>query len=319
MTINYTTHHTTIPSALEVDENPDTESLEAAYDFCMEMFKLHAKSFYFASRYLEDAERRSFAALYAFCRLVDDFADELDMPKEQIEKELDLLDTIVEKLSQGVVFDDPLFRAFGDTMTKCSIPPRYLHELIDGVRMDINLTEIKTIRELDKYCYQVASTVGIMMCHIWGATAVETLERAADLGRALQLTNILRDIAEDYESGRIYIPRETREKFRVDISDFENQTVGPNFKWMIRSEIARARSIYAAAEVGIPDLPPGGQFTVKVASRVYSEIMAEIEKMDYEVFSKRAVVPKWKKLWIAYKLRREYKREKKAYLQRQEE
>ncbi|NHJ15167.1 MAG: phytoene/squalene synthase family protein [Candidatus Thorarchaeota archaeon] len=310
---DYKTHLTVLPSEIESLPTANPMDLEASYDYCMNLFQLHARSFHFASRYLNNEERRSIAALYAFCRLVDDFADELDLPKDQLERELDVLKNLVTKMSEGKVFAHPLFRAFGDTLVKYKIPVKYLYDLVEGVRMDINLTEICTVDELDKYCYYVASTVGIMMCHIWRRIEPETLERAADLGHAMQITNILRDIEEDYENGRIYIPLETRREFKVDESDFNNKRVSPNFKWMIQHLIARARSIYARAEVGNRDLPPGAAFTVKVAGRVYGEIMTEIEKMDYNVFKKRAVVPKWKKLWIARKLRSEYKREKKEY------
>jgi phytoene synthase len=310
---DYTAHLTVLPSEIKTTGRLTPLDLEASYDYCMDLFKLHARSFHFASRYLDEEQRRAISALYGFCRLADDFADELNLPKEKIEHELDVLTNLTSRLAEGEVFDHPLFRAFGDTMMKYKIPVKYLHDLIEGVRMDINLTEVRTVEELDKYCYHVASTVGIMMCHIWRRIEPQTLERAADLGHAMQLTNILRDIAEDYENGRIYIPAETRQEFGVDESDFKNKRVSPNFKWLLKHEIARARSIYARAEVGIQDLPPEAAFTVKVASRVYSEIMTEIEKMDYQVFSKRAVVPKWKKLWIAYNLRSEYKREKREY------
>ncbi|UCE10955.1 MAG: phytoene/squalene synthase family protein [Candidatus Thorarchaeota archaeon] len=310
---DYALHLTVLPTDIDASPEIDQKTLSESYDYCMDLFKLHAKSFYFASRYLEEHERKSMAALYAFCRLADDFADEIDIPKDRLEVELDRLLEITEKLATGVNFNHPIFIAFGDTMRKYSIPLRYVQELIEGVRMDINLIEVRTTEELDKYCYHVASTVGIMMCHVWGADNPDTLERAADLGRAMQLTNILRDVAEDFENGRIYIPLETRSEFRIGIDDFKNRSTSPNFKWMIRSLISRADSLYAKAEIGIADLPPRAQFTVKVASRVYGEIMNVIKDMDYDVWSRRAVVPKWKKLWIAFKARGEYKKELKDY------
>ncbi|MFW9920551.1 MAG: phytoene/squalene synthase family protein [Candidatus Thorarchaeota archaeon] len=310
---DYTAHLKLLPSEIEANRAPKILDVEKSYDYCMDLFSLHARSFHFASRYLNTEERRSIAALYGFCRLADDFADEIDLPTDRLEQELGILDDIVDRMDAGESFDQPLLTAFGDTLQKYKIPVKYLHELIDGVRMDVNLVEIETTDELDKYCYHVASTVGIMMCHIWRRIEPQTLERASDLGHAMQLTNILRDINEDFHNGRIYIPLETRRDFRVDRSDFERGVVGPNFKRLIRNQISRARGIYAQAEVGESDLPPGAAFTVKVAGRVYGEIMNEIEKMDYQVFAKRAVVPKWKKLWIATKLRREYRQEKKHY------
>lgn len=313
MLSEYQAHLATLPSEVHSSDDLDAPDLDLSYEYCMDVFKLHARSFHFASRYLNEEERKSIAALYGFCRLVDDFADEMELTVKEIEHELDLLKDIAERLAKGEVFSHPLFRAFGHTMAKYRIPVRYLHELIEGVRMDLRLKEIETVEELDKYCYHVASTVGLMMCHIWGSTDPETLDRAADLGVALQLTNILRDVAEDYDNGRIYLPKKLRDEFRVPISDFENRTVSPNFELLLKHEIARAHSIYAKAEIGLQDLPPAASFTVRVAAEVYGEIMHEIEKMDYQVFEKRAVVPKWRKLWIAFKLRRKYNQEKKAY------
>jgi phytoene synthase len=310
---DYSAHLTILPTEIRGRADISDDKLSKSYDYCMDLFKLHAKSFHFASRYLNESERKSVAALYAFCRLADDFADEVDIPKEQIELELDHLTQITERIASGETFNHPILIAFSDTMRKHNIPLRYVHELIEGVRMDINFTEVQTIEELDKYCYHVASTVGIMMCYVFGESNPETLSRAADLGHALQLTNILRDIAEDYDNGRIYLPHVARSEFRVGIEEFENRTMSPNFKWLIKNQIARANSLYAKAEIGIADLPPGAQFTVKVASRVYAEIMNVIKDMDYDVWSKRAVVPKWKKLWIAFKARREYKKELKEF------
>jgi len=314
---DYTAHLAWLPSEIINNKNPSNKmDLASSYNYCMDLFKLHARSFHFASRYLIPEEQKAIAALYGFCRLTDDFADEIDLPKQQIEEELDILEEVTTRLFEGEIFEHPLLRAFGDTITRYKIPLKYLQELIDGARMDISaagLTEIQTVDELDKYCYHVASTVGIMMCHIWKSVEPTTLARAADLGHAMQLSNILRDIAEDYDNGRIYIPVETRREFNVDISDFENRRVSLNFQHLIQHEIARARSMYAQAELGLKNLPPRAVFTVKIAGRVYAEIMTEIEKMKYQIFKRRAVVPKWKKFWMAYRLGREYKREKKEY------
>ncbi|MDO8056057.1 MAG: phytoene/squalene synthase family protein, partial [Candidatus Hermodarchaeota archaeon] len=199
----------------------------------MDLFGKYAKSFHFASRYLSPEQRRSIAALYGFCRLADDFVDEITLEKSQIDSELDVLGEIVNRLSEGEQFDHPIFFAFGDTLEKYKIPVQYLHELIEGVRMDIRLTELRTRLELDLYCFRVASTVGLSMCHIWRAIHPVTLQRASDLGLAMQLTNILRDVAEDYDKGRIYIPLETREMFRVTLDDFRNRQVTPNFRYLL--------------------------------------------------------------------------------------
>ncbi|MFX0077695.1 MAG: phytoene/squalene synthase family protein [Candidatus Hermodarchaeota archaeon] len=302
-------HLEVIPTTIRPKKKLSQGELKRAYSYCMGLFGKHAKSFHFASRYLETDQQRSIAALYAFCRLADDFVDEVDMKPSQIDTELNVLTDIVIRLSERESFNHPIFQAFGDTLVKYQIPVQYLNELIEGVRMDVHQQEIQNQQELDLYCFRVASTVGLTMCHIWRSIHPETLQRASELGIAMQQTNILRDIAEDYDKGRIYIPLETRKKFRVSVEDFEARQITPNFRFLLKHEIARARANYASAEIGIMDLPPAAAFTVKVASRVYGNILNQIEKMDYQVFKARAVVPKWKKLWIAYQCRREYKRD----------
>jgi phytoene synthase len=309
------THHIDLrPTQIHAKDNLTKGELNRAYDYCMDLFGTYAKSFHFASRYLEPEQRRSISALYAFCRLADDFVDEIDLAPNEIETEIRVLSEIVSRLSNGETFEHPVFHAFGDTLQKYRIPVQYLYELLEGVRMDVHNREIQTQEELNLYCFRVASTVGLAMCHIWRAIHPETLQRAADLGIAMQQTNILRDIAPDFEKGRIYIPLETRKKFRIRREDFETGKITPNFKQLIKHEIFLARANYASAEIGMQDLPPAAAFTVKVAARVYGNILNAIEKMDYQVFKKRAYVPKWKKFWIAFQCRREYMRDIKEFV-----
>jgi phytoene synthase len=307
-------HLEVIPTQIRVKDDLTPGDLKRAYNYCMELFNEHAKSFSFASRYLEPEQRKSIAALYGFCRLADDFVDEINLEPDQIDTEIDVLGEIISRLSNGETFDHPVYHAFGDTMIKYQIPVQYLYELLEGVRMDVHHKEIQTQEELNLYCFRVASTVGLSMCHIWRAIHPETLQRAADLGIAMQQTNILRDIGEDYNIGRIYLPIETRKKFRIRKEDFEARKITPNFRHLIIHEIANARANYASAEIGIQDLPPAAAFTVKVASRIYANILNAIEKMNYQVFKKRAYVPKWKKFWIALQCRREYIRDLREFI-----
>lgn len=307
-------HLEVIPTQIQTKDNFTSADLNRAYDYCMNLFGKHAKSFSFASRYLEPEQRRSIAALYGFCRLADDFVDEIDLETKQIDTEINVLAEIISRLSNGETFSHPVFHAFGDTLVKYQIPVQYLYELLEGVRMDVHRQEIQTQQELELYCFRVASTVGLSMCHIWRAIHPETLQRASDLGIAMQQTNILRDIAEDFDKGRIYIPVEVRKKFRIRREDFEARKITPNFRNLIKYEIANARANYARAEIGIQDLPPAAAFTVKVAARVYANILNEIENVNYDVFKKRVYVPKWKKFWISLQCRREYLRDLREFV-----
>jgi phytoene synthase len=270
---------------------------------------IHSKSFYFASRFLPQEQRKSVAALYAFCRLTDDIVDEAPEGTsiEEITDLLDELKTAVERLAENFGTSDPILQAFGDTIRKHNIPLEYIHELIEGVRMDLAKKEYDTDKELDLYMYRVASTVGLMMTHIFLENpAPHTLARAADLGKAMQLTNILRDIKEDCNKGRIYLPEETREIYRVSKEDLKKKIVEENLKALMRYESERARAFYHIADLGIEELPPAAAYTVKVASRVYKEILNEIKRINYQVLSQRAIVSKFRKIRIALRVRLEF-------------
>jgi len=281
-------------------------SLDESYKFCLDWMSIHSKSFFFASRFLPSDQRRSVAALYAFCRFTDDIVDEAseDSSIDEINANLDHLKQIVLNLSNGYTSTNPILHAFGDTIKKHRIPIEYIHELIEGVRMDLNKPEYYTEDELDLYMYRVASTVGLMMTTIFiNNPTPRILARASDLGKAMQLTNILRDIKEDYNRGRIYLPAETRNLYGVNETDFERKEISKNLIALIRFETERAQSYYNRADLGIEELPPSAAYTIKVASRVYGEILNEIKRRNYQVLKQRAIVSKFRKVIIALKVR----------------
>ncbi|MFX1254372.1 MAG: phytoene/squalene synthase family protein [Promethearchaeota archaeon] len=299
------------PETMVSERNLYGDFLENSYNTCLGIMEVHSKSFYFASRFLPSDQRQSVAALYAFCRLADDIVDEnIDLSAAEINDKLNQLKISVTQLSNGYISTNPILHALGDTIRRYQIPVKHLHELIEGVRMDLIKQEYESISELDLYCYRVASTVGLMMTHIFLENPSPiTLTRAADLGRAMQLTNILRDIKEDYERGRIYLPKEIRDLYGVKRSDLENDTINSNLIALLKHEIERAKGIYRLARLGIKDLPPAAAYTIDVASRVYGDILNEIKRIDYQVLKQRAVVSKARKIVLATKVRLEYLRE----------
>ncbi|UCG03764.1 MAG: phytoene/squalene synthase family protein [Candidatus Heimdallarchaeota archaeon] len=300
-----------VPENIASKYNIVKHSLEDSYNECLEWMAVHSKSFYFASRFLPQEQRKSVAALYAFCRLADDIVDEAPEGTtiEEINVELDKLKTTASQLVSGYTSTLPILQAFRDTIRKHNIPLKYIHELIEGVRMDLTKKEYQTDEELDLYMYRVASTVGLMMTHIFMENpAPHTLARAADLGKAMQLTNILRDVKEDYERGRIYLPKFTCDTYNVTEADFQKDEVRENLKSLIRYESTRAKGYYKQADLGIEELPPAAAYTVKVASRVYGEILNEIRRRDYQILKQRAVVSKFRKILLASKVRLEYLR-----------
>ena len=300
-----------VPENMNARYNVAGKTLEDSYQFCLDWMAEHSKSFYFASRFLPEDQRKSVAALYAVCRLSDDIVDEApeDITIDQINYELDQLKNTISKLASGYTSRNPILHAFGDTLRKHEIPVDYMHELIEGVRMDLTKKEYYSEDELDLYMFRVASTVGLMMTHIFiRKPEKRTLARAADLGKAMQLTNILRDIKEDFLKGRIYLPEETRDDYKVTKEDLMSNKVNKNLISLIRYESERARSFYKIADLGIEELPPSGAYTVKVASRVYGEILNEIKRRDYEVLKQRAVVSKFRKILLPTKVRFQFLR-----------
>jgi len=263
----------------------------------------NSKSFTFASQYLSEEQKKSVGALYAYCRFTDDIVDEVWLPDSIKAERLDKLEAQIRDLENLQFTGNPILYALQDTVRKYDIPKKYLIELIEGVRMDLKINEYETVQQLDLYCYRVASIVGILMCYIFGSTSEIALERAADLGRAMQITNILRDISRDFEMGRIYLPRELREKFNVTIDDLVLKEESQGLVDLIKHEINRAREYYKLGKKGIIYLPDGADFTIEVASSVYAAILDEIERMDYNVLNNRAFVSKPRKIWIAAKLK----------------
>jgi phytoene synthase len=289
-----------------INKNSDYELL-SSYAHCMNIMKENSKSFYFASRTLPEDQRNSVAALYAFCRLVDDIVDESGKKQENINSILDALKSSISLFSTGVKTDHLILRAFIDTVQRYAIPVKYMHELIEGVRMDLTKKEYSTNQELDLYCYRVASTVGLMMVHIFMKNPTPAiLARASDLGLAMQLTNILRDIKEDFGKGRVYLPLETRNTYNVTLSDIESDNMSENFKDLLKYEIERTKGIYKVAELGIKELPNEVQNTIMVSSKVYGDILNQIKRNKYQILTKRAVVSKKRKLLIALKIKMGY-------------
>jgi phytoene synthase len=181
------------------------------------------------------------------------------------------------------------------------IPKEYFADLIRGVEMDLTGTRYRTYAELEEYCYRVASTVGLMMTRIFSPDHEgEALIHAIELGKAMQLTNILRDVGEDFRRGRVYLPAQDLERFGVQETDLDRMVPTGDFRRLIKFEIERARELYDWAEAGVPLLPDdGSRLCVKLMGRTYAKILDAIEQNNYDVLSRRAYVPSFKKIQIA--------------------
>jgi phytoene synthase len=268
-------------------------SLEDAYQLCARIAAEHSKSFYMASGLLPEEKRSAARALYAFCRVVDDIVDEGSVVGREVE--LDYWRGVV----QGLIHpraDDLVAQAWADTRSRYHIPPRYALQLIDGVSRDLTQTRYKTFDDLATYCYGVASTVGLMSMYIVGFKSNEALPYAIKLGVALQMTNILRDVGEDFRNGRIYLPKDELKAFGISEADLARGIVNDAWRNFMRFQIDRTRKLYAEAEKGIAFLERDGQMAIGASSNFYQGILDVIEASDYDVFSKRASLTAWGKV-----------------------
>jgi phytoene synthase len=280
--------------------------IERAYRYCRQTTRTHAKSFYFCSHFLPREKRRAIYAVYALCRHVDDAVDAAGVRGERdaqaaVERWRAELDAVY----RDGRADSPVLVAWRDMLARFRIRQELPLELMRGVLMDTHIKRYETWEELRVYCYRVASTVGLMSSEIFGYEEPRTLYYAEQLGRAMQLTNILRDVGEDARMGRIYLPQEDLRRFGYTEDDVLLGKLSEPFFALMNFEIERARALYREAEQGIPLLEPDTRFTVLLAARLYARILDEIERNGYDVYTRRAHLSLLGKLRAAPRIRRE--------------
>ena len=283
----------------------DRDALTAAYEFCREMTRSHSRTFYIASGFLPPVKRHAVRALYAFCRMTDDLVDrpvgdeetygdwklsEIDDRRPALEDWRSLT------LDSHPPLDEPVALAWADTRSHFHIPVGYAEQLIEGVARDVDQFRYETFDDLAAYAYGVASTVGLMAMHIIGFASDQALPYAVKLGVALQMTNILRDVGEDWQAGRLYLPQEELEAFGLCEADFERGQVDDRWRNFMRFQITRTRQLYEEAEPGIAMLNADGRFAIAAAADLYRAILTDIEAHDYNVFSRRAHIGALSKL-----------------------
>lgn len=259
-------------------------SLQKAYKEAEKITAEHSKSFHFASGLLPEEKRSAVRALYAFCRTVDDIVDE--SADEERDTQLDYWRKMVDAAS--FADDDLIAAAWADTLARYHIPRHYALQLIDGVARDLSQSRYQTFEELATYCYGVASTVGLMSMYIVGFHTNEAVPYAIKLGVALQMTNILRDVGEDYRNGRLYLPREELIFYGIQESEIAEGRITDNWRQFMKFQIERTRQLYAESWAGVKMLEREGQLAIGAASVFYEGILDEIEKRDYDVFTSRA-------------------------------
>ena len=250
-------------------------------------------------------------ALYAFNRITDDLGDDESRTIEERRLRLAKWRDWV----RGAMSDSPndvsdrsglldeerrYLPAISDMVAQADIPHEYLFAVIDGVESDLHPMEVATFEELERYCYQVAGAVGLCCIHVWGfREGPEVRQLAIDCGLALQLTNILRDLAEDADRGRIYLPGEDLARFGYSADELQRRVINRPFRDLMQFEVARAKSYYARGEELLGHLAPPGRPILRAMLDIYGGLLREIERRDFDVFSRRVSLPKWRKLWYA--------------------
>ncbi len=276
-----------------------TDADRAAFEYARRITAYYSKSFYVSARILPYDRRWATYALYGFCRHCDNL---IDTPRQrtrsQIFGEIDFLTEELQIAYNTNESEHPVIRAFILVVERYGIPFEYPLDLLKGVAMDLQQARYKTFDELTFFCYRVAAVVGLMMTHILGYKDTRAFEYAKRLGIAMQLTNILRDIKEDKEMGRIYLPEMDLDLFGVSVQDILNERMTPQLRALMKFQIKRADRYYSEAIPGISLLKTESQYAIYSSAKIYRGILRKIEAQNYNPFLNRVFVPPIQKIGI---------------------
>ncbi len=274
--------------------------LQTAYRHCQQVTRQAARNFYFAFVTLPPHRRRAIYASYAFCRICDDIADGPDPPEEQMRE----LAAVRHQLAQTYAGEPqgPVFTALADAVTTFGIPEAYFQDVIAGVEMDLTQDRYATFEALRTYCYRVASTVGLICLEVFGYQDPRAREYATDLGLAMQLTNILRDIKEDAERGRIYLPQDELARFGYSEESLRHGIIDENFLALMQFQAHRAREYFDRGARLIPLLSARSRTCPAVLQGLYCKLLDRMEARGFNVFQERASLNTQEKLLLTAKL-----------------
>lgn len=267
-----------------------------SYRYAEGVARNRAKNFYYSFVLLSAERRRAMCAIYAFMRYCDDLSDDetlTDRPR-QIARWKDDLTAALE----GRFSDHPVWPAFHDAVTRFRIPHRYFHDMIEGVSSDLEPRRVETFDELYHYCYLVASVVGLTIIHIFGFESPEALSLAEKCGIAFQITNILRDVREDAERGRVYLPAEDLVRFGVAPGSLAGSEISPAFVSLMKYQAARARRYYLESRPLLGLIAPESRRSLWALVEIYRRLLERIERSGFDVLRRRIRVPTWEKAWV---------------------
>jgi 15-cis-phytoene synthase len=284
-------------------------TLRFAYARCRAVTRKHAKTFYMATRFLPHHKQRSIFAVYGLCRYLDDIVDEAEdlvqqkkISKARMLRKLEMFRNKLIGTYRGLEYDHPILIAFSDVLNRFNISIEHPLTLLEGVKTDLRKNRYETFDELYEYSYKVASVVGLMTSEIFGYDNPKALNHAVDLGIAMQLTNILRDVGEDLDKNRIYLPKEDLDRFGISEQQLFKKEHSEEFISLMKFQIERTRKYYSSADQGIPMLARDSRLPVMLARENYSRILDKIEENQYQVFNNRAYLNSAEKLSILPKV-----------------
>jgi phytoene synthase len=276
-------------------------NLQKSFELCRQLNAAHGKTYYLATLLLPPEKRPYVHALYGFARYADEIVDDLESTLTGEEKSQWLTnwsDQFFKDLEIGFS-TDPICAATIYTAKKFNIPREHFEAFIHSMKMDLTTTSYETYEDLYEYVYGSAAVIGLQMVPILEPSSEDAYKFATDLGVAFQLANFIRDIGEDLERGRIYLPLSELRQFSVTPETLNNRVVDDNLRNALRFQIARVHELEQRSRAGITLLEPSSQPCIEAARILYCGIANQVEKIDFDVFNKRAKVPNWKRLTVA--------------------
>jgi phytoene synthase len=275
--------------------------LRASYEECKRLNSLHGKTYYLATLLLPAAKRPFVHALYGFARYADEIVDDLESTLTLDEKA-----EALKSWGEGVLKDlqagkskDAIGMALADTVRRFNIPIEYFESFMHSMTMDLTVGEYQTFDDLMEYVYGSASVIGLQMVPILGALSPDAYPLAEKLGTAFQLANFIRDVGEDLDRGRIYLPIKELESHGVTWEMLNQRIVTPQIRSALKEQIERVRRLQREADAGIHLLEPSSRPCIEAASELYCGIVDEVEKIDYQIFTERAKTSQWRRAKVA--------------------
>ena len=275
--------------------------LRASYAECKRLNSLHGKTYYLATLLLPKGKRPFVHALYGFARYADEIVDDLESTLSESEKA-----ELLSSWGEGVLADlrvgaskDAIGMALADTVKRFQIPIEHFEAFLKSMTMDLTVSEYQTFDDLMEYVYGSASVIGLQMVPILGPLSPDAYPLAEKLGTAFQLANFIRDVGEDLDRGRIYLPLDELSSHGVTWEMLNERKTTPHIRAALQEQIERVRRLQREADAGIHLLEPSSRPCIEAASELYCGIVDEVEKIDYQIFDKRATTSTWRRLAVA--------------------